>query len=110
MREREAFWAPEQGYFAIQGTKPHTIGYALNDSTAGLAAWIIDKVHVLCDYPGGHQDGTLPEGGLPATSQVGRGALHIVQWTEMPRGGHFAALEEPELYIEDVRKFFGSGG
>ena len=33
---------------------------------------------------------------------------NIVQWTEMPRGGHFAALEEPELYIEDVRKFFGS--
>ena len=33
---------------------------------------------------------------------------NIVRWTEMPRGGHFAALEEPGLYIEDVRKFFGS--
>ncbi len=30
----------------------------------------------------------------------------IARWTEMPRGGHFAALEEPELLIEDVRAFF----
>ncbi|HUP25052.1 MAG TPA: alpha/beta fold hydrolase [Thermoanaerobaculia bacterium] len=33
-------------------------------------------------------------------------AFRVEQWTEMPRGGHFAALEEPELLIEDVRKFF----
>jgi epoxide hydrolase len=31
---------------------------------------------------------------------------HIVRWTTMPRGGHFAALEEPELLLEDVRAFF----
>jgi microsomal epoxide hydrolase len=31
----------------------------------------------------------------------------IVRWTEMPRGGHFAALEEPELLVEDIRAFFG---
>jgi hypothetical protein len=24
----------------------------------------------------------------------------------MPRGGHFAALEEPELLVEDMRAFF----
>lgn len=30
----------------------------------------------------------------------------IARWTEMPRGGHFAALEAPELLIEDVRAFF----
>jgi hypothetical protein len=24
----------------------------------------------------------------------------------MPRGGHFAAMEEPELLVEDVRAFF----
>jgi len=30
---------------------------------------------------------------------------NVVRWTEMPRGGHFAALEEPELLIEDVRAF-----
>jgi pimeloyl-ACP methyl ester carboxylesterase len=30
----------------------------------------------------------------------------IARWTEMPRGGHFAALEAPELLVEDVRAFF----
>ncbi|MBE8470176.1 epoxide hydrolase family protein [Streptomyces justiciae] len=30
----------------------------------------------------------------------------IVRWTELDRGGHFAALEEPELLVEDVRAFF----
>ena len=27
-------------------------------------------------------------------------------WTEMPRGGHFAALEQPALFVDDVRAFF----
>jgi epoxide hydrolase len=31
---------------------------------------------------------------------------NVVQRTEMPRGGHFAALEQPDLLLEDVRKFF----
>lgn len=31
---------------------------------------------------------------------------NVVQVTEMPRGGHFAALEQPELLINDIRKFF----
>ena len=30
---------------------------------------------------------------------------NIVRWTEMPRGGHFAALEQPELLIDDLRSF-----
>ena len=32
---------------------------------------------------------------------------NIVRWTDMPRGGHFAALEEPDLFVDDVRAFFG---
>jgi hypothetical protein len=32
---------------------------------------------------------------------------NLVRWTEMPRGGHFAALEQPELLVDDVRAFFG---
>jgi epoxide hydrolase len=32
---------------------------------------------------------------------------NIVHWKEMPRGGHFAASEEPGLLIDDMRKFFG---
>ena len=30
----------------------------------------------------------------------------LCHWTDMPRGGHFAAMEEPELLVEDVRSFF----
>lgn len=33
-------------------------------------------------------------------------AHHITRWTEVDRGGHFAALEEPELLVDDVRAFF----
>ena len=32
--------------------------------------------------------------------------LRIERWTQMPYGGHFAALEEPELLAEDLRAFF----
>ena len=31
----------------------------------------------------------------------------IVRWTEYDRGGHFAALEQPELLAADIRAFFG---
>ena len=30
-------------------------------------------------------------------------AYNITRWTDMPRGGHFAAMEEPELFVDDVR-------
>ena len=30
---------------------------------------------------------------------------NITRWTEMPRGGHFAALEQPTLLIDDIRAF-----
>ncbi len=29
----------------------------------------------------------------------------IVHWVDMPRGGHFAAMEQPELFVDDVRAF-----
>ena len=31
---------------------------------------------------------------------------NILRWTEMPRGGHFAAFEQPGLFVDDVRAFF----
>jgi len=34
--------------------------------------------------------------------------FNIVRWTDMPRGGHFAALEEPGLLVDDVRAFFAT--
>jgi epoxide hydrolase len=33
-------------------------------------------------------------------------AYNVTRWTEMPAGGHFAALEEPDLLVEDIRAFF----
>jgi len=30
-------------------------------------------------------------------------AYNIVRWTEMPKGGHFAAMEQPDLFVDDVR-------
>jgi pimeloyl-ACP methyl ester carboxylesterase len=32
----------------------------------------------------------------------------IARWTEYDRGGHFAAMEAPDLLITDIREFFGS--
>jgi pimeloyl-ACP methyl ester carboxylesterase len=32
--------------------------------------------------------------------------FNVQRWTEMPRGGHFAAMEEPELLVEDIRTWF----
>jgi pimeloyl-ACP methyl ester carboxylesterase len=45
------------------------------------------------------------EAPMPPREWAGR-AYDVVRWTEMPRGGHFAALEEPELLARDVREFF----
>ena len=33
-------------------------------------------------------------------------AYDLRHWTIMEEGGHFAALEKPELYLEDLRTFF----
>ena len=35
---------------------------------------------------------------------------NITHWTDMPRGGHFAAFEQPELFVDDVRTFFSALG
>eukprot|EP00092_Neocalanus_flemingeri_P056792 GFUD01067373.1.p1 GENE.GFUD01067373.1~~GFUD01067373.1.p1 ORF type:complete len:472 (+),score=108.11 GFUD01067373.1:30-1445(+) len=33
---------------------------------------------------------------------------HLIQYTRMPRGGHFAAMEEPQLLAEDIIKFINT--
>lgn len=35
-------------------------------------------------------------------------AYNVQQWTKLPSGGHFAAMEEPEAFAADVIAFFGS--
>jgi pimeloyl-ACP methyl ester carboxylesterase len=42
---------------------------------------------------------------FPPRVWIERG-YNLQHWTEMPRGGHFAAAEEPELLAEDLRAFF----
>lgn len=41
----------EGAYALLQTTKPQTVGYALNDSPVGLAAWIIEKFHAWSGKP-----------------------------------------------------------
>ncbi|GAA4476881.1 epoxide hydrolase family protein [Gluconacetobacter asukensis] len=41
----------------------------------------------------------------PPRSWVER-VFPVTRWTEMPAGGHFAALEQPKLLAEDIRAFF----
>ena len=33
---------------------------------------------------------------------------NITHWTTMPRGGHFAAFEQPDLFVDDLREFFAT--
>ena len=155
LKLRQAFQAEETGYQQIQGTKPQTIGMALNDSPIGLAAWIVEKFRTWCDCDGNPEriftkDELLtnimlywvtqtaassariyyesrhaaPAPGGPRRVEVPTACAdfpkeviwsprrwlepryHITRWTEMPRGGHFAAFEQPGLLVDDVRAFF----
>ena len=40
----------------------------------------------------------------PPRSYVER-VYNVTHWTQMPRGGHFAAMEQPDLLLEDIRAF-----
>ena len=48
-------------------------------------------------------------GGRPPRSWIDR-AYHLTRYTEMPRGGHFAPHEEPELLADDITAFFRTLG
>jgi pimeloyl-ACP methyl ester carboxylesterase len=152
--ERTEAFAEGSAYQDIQGTKPQTLGYGLNDSPAGLAAWIVEKFHGWTDndgnpesaigrdkiltnvtlywvtesiasstriyYESRHTPATRPVRYVDVPTGVAvfpkeiyfvprrwaETRYNVVRWTMMPRGGHFAALEEPDLLLEDVRAFF----
>lgn len=152
----------ERGYSAVQSTRPQTLGYALNDSPAGLAAWVVDKWRSWSDSAGDldarfgrdalltmltlwwvsgsittsmrdyvdNRWHTAPLGpadvvqvptamavfahefvpeGKPPRSWYER-LYRIERWTEFPRGGHFAAAEEPDLLAGDIAAFFAGQG
>jgi hypothetical protein len=52
----------------------------------------------------------FPKDIVPAPRQWAERFFNVQRCTEMPRGGHFAAMEEPELFAQDVRGMFGSLG
>jgi pimeloyl-ACP methyl ester carboxylesterase len=155
LMEMQRFLNEETGYQRIQGTKPQTLGYGLNDSPAGLAAWIVEKFRTWSDCGGNVErrftkDELLtnimvywvtqsitssvrlyceatranmfpPRGGrvsVPTGCAIfpremfrpprawAEHAYNVQRWTEFPAGGHFAALEEPQLLVEDIRAFF----
>lgn len=53
----------------------------------------------------------LPGDATPPIRTFAEGLLPTLRhWTEFPRGGHFAAMEQPELFVQDVRDFARSLG
>lgn len=42
----------------------------------------------------------------PASRTIAEDHYDVRRWTPMPRGGHFAALETPQLLVDDLRGFF----
>lgn len=64
---------------------------------------------------GGFSRVELPTGIAAFPKEIVRAPRHwceanfnITHWTAMPRGGHFAAFEQPELFVDDVRTFFAT--
>ncbi len=155
IREREEWQQAEGGYAHIQGTKPQTLAYGLNDSPAGLAAWIVEKYRTWSDCDGqverrftrdellttvtiywvtesissstrmykenqrytwtmaGDERIEVPTGVAAFPAEISRPprewaerSYNVRRWTQMPSGGHFAALEEPQLLAEEIREFF----
>jgi microsomal epoxide hydrolase len=73
--------AEESGYQAIQGTKPQTLAYGLNDSPTGLLAWIGEKFHAWSDCGGAE-----PERAIALDRILGNVTLY---WVTRSIGGSF---------------------
>jgi pimeloyl-ACP methyl ester carboxylesterase len=78
-------------------------------ATGGSAARLIKESGlggpVPCPVPLGVA--VLPHDITQAIRPFAEQRYDIRQWTEFPRGGHFAALEVPDLLAADIRAFFG---
>ncbi|UQZ32850.1 multidrug MFS transporter [Paenibacillus sp. PK3_47] len=48
----------------------------------------------------------LPADILPPPKEWAMRNLNVTRWTTLPRGGHFTAMEEPELIARDIRDFY----
>ncbi len=164
LKKMERFPQTEGAYALIQSTRPQTLAFGLNDSPAGLAAWIVEKFRAWSDCDGDVEScftkdeiltnimiywvtQTIDSSFYPYWDLANAGALrwvsemvktwagstevpagfalfpkdlstpprkwaerffNVQRWTVMPSGGHFAAMEEPELLAEDLRAMFAS--
>jgi pimeloyl-ACP methyl ester carboxylesterase len=50
----------------------------------------------------------FPKEIVPPLRHWCEGVYNITHWSQMPRGGHFAAFEQPELFVDDLRAFFAT--
>jgi pimeloyl-ACP methyl ester carboxylesterase len=64
------------GYSAMHGTRPQTVGYALLDSPAGLAAWIGEKLWTWTDPAGGLTDDRVLGPAVLGEHRRGRRLVH----------------------------------
>jgi len=56
------FFEAGMGYYALQSTKPQTLGYSLADSPVGMLAWIYEKLVTWTDsYPWEDDEGWTPD-------------------------------------------------
>src|SRR5512132_1230408 len=93
------------GYAIVQSTRPQTLSHALTASAARIY------------YEGARTWGQArPKSPVPTAVAVFPGDTtirplaerdhNVVHWAEFSRGGHFAAMEAPDLLVSDVREFF----
>jgi microsomal epoxide hydrolase len=74
---------------------------------AGAATWMLQKLKELAHHarvPAAFA--MFPKDLSSPPREWAERFFDVRRWTEMPRGGHFAALEEPELLAQDLRAFF----
>ncbi|MFZ0015487.1 MAG: epoxide hydrolase family protein [Acidimicrobiia bacterium] len=69
IEERDQWDERERGYSSIQSTRPQTLGYALTDSPAGLAAWLLEKWRSWTDS-GGDPTAHLPPNFLASLTTI----------------------------------------
>ena len=68
-------------------------------------AWAIPDGHTV-DVPTGYAAFPRENRGPPPRSIAEKTYTDIRHWTEMAKGGHFAAMEQPEALAKDVQTFF----
>lgn len=86
--------------------------YWATETIASSVRLYYENVHTLpLDFLNEHIDvpvgmAVFPKDFIPPPREWVERRLNVERWTEMPRGGHFTAMEEPELLAEEIRAFF----